>query len=243
MPARSQRVNEPIEKLFKLSGLTKENITQVELIGGGVRIPKIQDILANKLGEDKIGVHINGDDCFAFGTAYVFANTTKNFKIKKRVYANTGAPYEIKIDINSFTSKTKYPDFCPSGDEYKDKLAEDCTRAINKNTTLFKIRHGADVTRTVSFKHDSDIQVKLYERMEGSELYESYDDPLLMTFYVYETDLLKEKMKNYNTTIIPKTHLRFKSNEAGLITLTAEVTFEVDMYLKELKLLNQSGKM
>jgi len=229
------RVYEPIEKLFKISGLTKENITQVELIGGGVRIPKIQEVLKEKMGADLIGVHMNGDDCFAFGTAYLFANSTKHFKVKKRVYSNSGPPFEIKIDIDPYTEKTNHKEFCP---EDLESIEYDCTRKISKNTTLFKLRHGSDVTRTVTFKHDSDIQIKAYERKEGAEFQENIQDQqdqLLMTFYVTGFDEVKESLKKDNFTALPKSHLRFRSNEAGLVSLSADVTYEVDVYFAKVK--------
>jgi molecular chaperone DnaK (HSP70) len=39
------RVALPIEEALKKAGLTLEDIDQVEILGGGVRVPKVQEIL------------------------------------------------------------------------------------------------------------------------------------------------------------------------------------------------------
>lgn len=228
------RVYKPIENLLKISGVPKESISAVELIGGGIRIPKIQEILREQLGENVVGTHMNGDDSVAFGTAYIFANSTKYFKVTKKIYINNGPSYEVKINIDPYTQKTNYTEIC-SEETDSENLAVDCTRNVNKNTTLFKLRHGSDVTRTVTFKHDSDIQIKVYESMEMSQLEERNTDKLLMTFYVTNFDEVKQQMINDRVRTLPKTHLRFKSNEIGLITLSAEVSYEVDLYFNRIK--------
>lgn len=218
----NDRVYSLIEKLFNMTGYSMNDISQVELIGGSIRVPLVQDILKKKLGEDKVGMHMNGDDSTAFGTTYMFANTTKQFKVGKKIYINSGAPYELKINIDSYLNKTQFHDPCKDTPETMDFL---CFRNINKTTTLFKIRHGSDITRTVSFKHDSDMKIELVEKMEGSS-----EETRIATFYVYGFDDVKLRLKEDNATVLPKTHLKFKSSEAGFVSLVADVTYEVDTY-------------
>lgn len=221
----NDRVYTPIEKLLNMTGYSIDDIAQVELIGGSIRVPLVQEILKKNLGENRVGMHMNGDDSTAFGTTYMFANTTKQFKVAKKIYINSGAPYELKINIDSYTNKTQYHDPCTDTPETMDFL---CFRNINKTTTLFKIRHGSDITRTVSFKHDSDIKIDLMERMEGSS-----DESKISTFYVYGYDDVKLRLKEDNATVLPKTHLKFKSSEAGFVSLTADITYEVDTYFSK----------
>lgn len=231
------RIYLPIERLLMNANMTISNITAVELIGGGIRVPKIQDILKEKLG-DKLGIHMNGDDSIAFGTAYMFANSTKHFKVAKRVYVNSGPAYEIKINIDPYLEKTKYTALCDTADP--ELIAEGCTRRVAKNTTLFKLRHGSDVTRTVTFKHDSDIQIKVYEHKEDYPQNTVASEQHLITFYVSNFDEVKQTMKNANINALPKTHLRFKSNEAGIISLTVDVSYEADMYFARIKGVNNT---
>lgn len=39
------RIVTPIEEVLKKAGLTIEEVDQIELLGGGIRVPKIQEIL------------------------------------------------------------------------------------------------------------------------------------------------------------------------------------------------------
>ena len=75
------KVYSPIEDILKKTNMTLNNISQIELIGGSIRIPAIQEEIKKKLGEnsDILGIHLNGDDSMAFGAAYMCANSSKNF--------------------------------------------------------------------------------------------------------------------------------------------------------------------
>jgi hypoxia up-regulated 1 len=39
------RVMKPVEQVLEKSGLSIEDIDQIELLGGGIRVPKIQELL------------------------------------------------------------------------------------------------------------------------------------------------------------------------------------------------------
>ena len=227
------RVYKPIEKVLLMSNMTVDDIEQVEIIGGGVRVPKIQDILKEKLGESKLGAHMNGDDSFALGTAYISANSTKYFRVKKRVIINNGAPYELKLKIlplleNSQIDKENESikneaQICT--EDIGDSFAEDCVRDINKNTTIYKIRHGYDVSRSVSFKHDSNLLLIISQKMEG---YDNEEEVIR-----YKVTGFKEainEFKSNNITNIPKINLRFKLNESGLLSMTGDIIYESILY-------------
>ncbi len=217
------KVYAPIEKLFEMTGLNIEQIEQVELLGGGVRIPKIQEILKEKLGESKIGTHMNGDDSFAFGTSYIFANSTKHFKVKKRLVVNNGLPFEIKVETSPLNEKSLQ--VCPETlDTIIDK-EDECVRNINKTTTLYRVRHGFDIARTVSFKHDSDFMIKIKEIKEATK-----EETDLMTYTVTGFAEAREELRNANLTTIPKINLRFKLSDAGLLSLTGDILYESNLY-------------
>ena len=53
------------------------------MIGGSIRIPKIQSMVADIIGDQsKIGTHINGDESMVLGAAFYGANSSKKFKVK-----------------------------------------------------------------------------------------------------------------------------------------------------------------
>lgn len=59
--------------IYLKTNKTIKDINQIELIGGSVRIPEIQNIIKDYIGEENnelMGTHLNGDDSIAFGAAY-----------------------------------------------------------------------------------------------------------------------------------------------------------------------------
>merc|ERR1712107_785323 len=46
------RVSKPIEQALSTAGMAMENIDQVILVGGGSRVPKVQEILTDFVGSD-----------------------------------------------------------------------------------------------------------------------------------------------------------------------------------------------
>ena len=63
--------------------LKAEELTGIELIGGGSRVPKLQQMLGETVGNSSlVGSHINGDEAMVFGAAFYGANSSRKFKIK-----------------------------------------------------------------------------------------------------------------------------------------------------------------
>ena len=62
-----------LDELFLKANKTLKDISQFELIGGSIRIPEIQNVIRDYIGEennDLVGTHLNGDDSVAIGAAY-----------------------------------------------------------------------------------------------------------------------------------------------------------------------------
>jgi hypoxia up-regulated 1 len=79
------RVTLPIDKALAVAGLTLEDIHAVELLGGGVRMPRMKTELENyfKAGDLELGVHLNGDEAMALGAAFRAANISTAFRVRK----------------------------------------------------------------------------------------------------------------------------------------------------------------
>ena len=74
----------PVEQALDMANITIDQINQVEIIGGGVRIPKVQELLADFFKLDSVsdlGVHLNGDEAMALGAAFRAANMSKAFRV------------------------------------------------------------------------------------------------------------------------------------------------------------------
>uniref|UniRef100_A0AC34F7V3 Heat shock protein 70 n=1 Tax=Panagrolaimus sp. ES5 TaxID=591445 RepID=A0AC34F7V3_9BILA len=60
---------EVVDGALKDAYMSAANIDEVLLVGGSSRIPKIQEMLIKKFGENKINKTINGDEAVAYGAA------------------------------------------------------------------------------------------------------------------------------------------------------------------------------
>lgn len=75
------RVTNPIYAALEKAGLKMEDINQVELLGGGIRTPKVTEILEKAFEGKELGVHLNGDEAMCFGSAFIGSNSTTSFKV------------------------------------------------------------------------------------------------------------------------------------------------------------------
>jgi hypoxia up-regulated 1 len=215
------KVYDPIERLLNKTGVSIDDIAQIELLGGSIRVPKVQEVLKAKLGNysNLVGTHMNGDDSMAFGAAYICANFSSNFKGAK-IDLKHGANYEVNLRLNHIQNENDV--LCG---ENVTEIAENCVRKLQKNTTLYKVRYGLDLARTVSFKHDGDLTVQLLEKFDDSE------EKLLVTYFITGMTGVKNNLKQDNVNVLPKVNLRFKQDYKGLISLTADATYEETLYM------------
>jgi len=72
----------PVEDALEKAGMTLEQLDQIELLGGGVRTPKVLEIIESRVGGKKeLGTHLNGDEAMCFGSAFIGSNLTTSFKV------------------------------------------------------------------------------------------------------------------------------------------------------------------
>lgn len=74
------RAAKPLEEALKASQLTLDVIKEVVLFGGGSRVPKVQEILKNYVG-DKLRKNINMDEAAALGAVYRAADLATGFRV------------------------------------------------------------------------------------------------------------------------------------------------------------------
>ncbi|KAL3314161.1 Heat shock cognate 71 kDa protein [Cichlidogyrus casuarinus] len=60
---------EPVKKVLQDSGLKKDNINEIVLVGGSTRIPKIQQLLREFFTGKELNLSINADEAVAYGAA------------------------------------------------------------------------------------------------------------------------------------------------------------------------------
>merc|ERR1719452_168050 len=91
------RVTEPVEKALSTSAMSMENIDQVIIIGGGSRIPKVQELLTAYVGKE-LGKNLNADEAAALGSVYRTADISTGFKVKKFI-TKDAVVFPIDVDF------------------------------------------------------------------------------------------------------------------------------------------------
>merc|ERR1719244_1501376 len=76
------RVSKPIEQALTTAGMDIANIDQVILVGGGTRVPRVQELLTEFVGQE-LGKSLNTDESAAMGAVYRAADLSTGFKVKK----------------------------------------------------------------------------------------------------------------------------------------------------------------
>lgn len=89
-----------MQEALDKSGLTKEDVHSVEVIGGASRIPLIGKILKDFFDPVEVGSHINGDESMAFGAALRAANLSIAFRVKQ-LHFYDGHPEEVRAVITN----------------------------------------------------------------------------------------------------------------------------------------------
>jgi len=201
-----KRVYAPIESVLKYANLTLDDISQVEIIGGSVRVPKVNEILKEKLG-DKLGTHMNGDDSTAFGAAFIAANFSSNFKLAQKIELYHGNTYEMIIKLQNSPHNETFP-ICSDEVDF----AHECVRKLNKTASLYRVRHGYDISKTVSLKHDGDFDISVYQKFPEEEM------KLLVNYKITDLYASLDFMKNEQITDKPKVNLRFVLNKRGMLS-------------------------
>ncbi|KAF3913787.1 hypothetical protein ABW21_db0200307 [Orbilia brochopaga] len=137
------RISQPItDAVDKLKG-GLEIVDSIILFGGGVRVPYVQKVLADLVG-DKISKNVNGDEAAVMGATFRGASLSKLFRVK-----------DIRVqDVSSYTVGIRYN-------------SEATGKEISQN--LFAAPAWRGKSRFVPFKMTNDFSFDLYQIL-GSPL-------------------------------------------------------------------------
>lgn len=75
-----------------------EQIDEIEILGGGLRVPMVKDYIAELVGNKTLSTHLNPDEAMAFGSAYIAANFSSSYQVKQ-VYLYQSIPESIYLNI------------------------------------------------------------------------------------------------------------------------------------------------
>ena len=218
----------PIQDVLVKTNLTIDNISQIELVGGSIRVPAIQEEIKKKLGNksDILGAHMNGDDSMAFGAAYMCANSSKNFLGSRKTFMQNGANEVFKFYLKNLENASKPYNYCKDGEninEIKNDIS--CDLKLEKDKEIFPIRHKYNSKRSIEIEHNTNIEVKITEEFPGK-----FPERDLKRFEITGVPEAIEQMRKDNVTSLPKIKIQFIYTKAGLIELDSHIKYKYPKY-------------
>ncbi|KAL7544481.1 hypothetical protein ACHAWF_007870, partial [Thalassiosira exigua] len=237
------RASAPIDRALKMANVTLDDLDAVEMIGGAMRVPKVQEAVARALGDGKIdlGMHLNSDESMALGAAFRGANVSTSFKVRHVGMADVNA-FPVAVDLTELDAgkeeKQEGRGLFGIGkrkaEEAEEKKADDDDDdddAWAKRATVFKLGARLGSKKTIAFTHDKDVHVEVnYEEGEtlpvGTGLsIEQYDVAGI-------ADFAKETVEKGLGA--PKVSLQFQMDDSGLTRLIkAEAVVEEVVMVEE----------
>lgn len=137
-----------ISSVLEKTHLTKTQIDQVEVIGGGWRVPCIQAKLEAEFAPLLLGQHLNGDESIVFGAAFIAANSSSNFRVRKIVFTDI-SQNDYALRVHSESAIGEWP----------------------RTQTIFPSGHKLNAVKAIKLSVDSDLVVDL---LENGNLLESF---------------------------------------------------------------------
>lgn len=145
-----ERAVAPVHNAVKAANLTLDDVTDIELIGGGMRVPKVRAGLLEALGEKELGMHLNSDESMALGAAFFGANISTAFKVRT-IGLTDITPFAVSVSLEDL----------PEEDKKKKKGKKDDGEEWNKQATIFKAGSKVAVKKTIAFTHDKEVHCAL----------------------------------------------------------------------------------
>ena len=108
-----------------------DKISQVQLIGGGTRVPGIRKVIEEtwRVHDLEVSNHLNGDEAMALGANYVAANLSQNHNLNK-IIINDGPGYSIKVKIKFRISQDDSVPFDKEGPLFEKGVSAYGTKKI-----------------------------------------------------------------------------------------------------------------
>ncbi|KAF2074309.1 hypothetical protein CYY_004369 [Polysphondylium violaceum] len=200
-----ERAIKPLKKIIESTGLKQEQIDLIELVGGGTRVPAIQQALREYMKREVLDKHMNGDEAMANGAVFYAASLTTYFRVKDiRLKDISPVGYNVEIIQSNPTTTEETTTEEGAADEKKSSV-----------TQLFKPHSRLNIKKTMSFNTDSSFKLNVTSP-------EPFNNIAL-----YSISAIPVASDKLNFTGKPKVHCSFRLNTNGMIVLEkaeAEIT-------------------
>jgi len=143
-----ERVTGPVERALNTASMTMDTIDQVILVGGGSRVPKVQDILTKFVGQE-LGKSLNTDESAAMGAVYRAADLSTGFKVKKFL-TKEAVIFPIDVDFERILDSEEGSDVTPGVKKVRRTLFSRMNPFPQKKIMTFN-KHQSDFTFNVNY--------------------------------------------------------------------------------------------
>ncbi|OWZ22137.1 Heat shock protein70 [Phytophthora megakarya] len=227
------RTLKPVEAALEKAGLTVADIDEIELIGGGVRMPKIQQQLTEFFDGKDLGVHLNGDEAMALGAAFRAANLSNSFRVRQ-VGMTDIASYPVGVRLVDLTSTEP--------EDNNDDETE--TKQWMKRASLFTESHRLGLRKSVAFTHSNDVSCTF--RYDKPSMLPAGVSVQIAKFNITGVEKFAARMAEKNLGE-PKVTLSFELDSNGIAQIakaeaTLEEEVEVEVVVKKEKKSKKSKK-
>ena len=204
--------------------LSAADIEQVEILGGGIRVPRVQAILKEAMDDKELNVHLNGDEAMSFGSAFIASNSSAAFKVRK-VYLTQHPQYDIRVKMTPYdpaAADVKKQAALESGEAEDDRIV------YEKETVLYKRSDYLGQKKTIHLAYDVGMKI------EATALHPDGTEEELMVFGLTDIDTIMDKdvMKKESTTR-PKVSLSFELSRSHLFRLISAKVNAVETKMEE----------
>ena len=229
------RITGPIDVALAMANITVDQVHAVELLGGGVRMPRVKKTLDDyfKAYKIEVGQHVNGDEAMALGAAFRAANLSTAFRVRK-VGVSDVSSFGVSVQMENLGSGVKksggfFGGLFKGKEDKKDASKEGEGEVWVKKTSLYGAKSSVPAKpKTVAFQHDQDILCRIeYDSTKaGNDLPEGTSN-LLAVYNI--TGIAEFAEENAGKGLgPPKIHLSFSLDSSGLVLLSkAEATIEL----------------
>jgi len=195
------RITSIFDQVLAANHLSAADIDFVEVIGGGVRMPCVQNLIKEYFNRNDLDRHVNADEAIVLGATFFAATKSTSFKVKNKLLVKDETLFPMSVEII--------------------QGAED-VEMDKRRTQLIAAGNRVGSKRTLSFKSFQNFTLQL--------AYEDCDRlPLGTPKEVQElsvTGVPREDRYNYSGK--PKIQAGFRISDSGIVSLeSAEAEFTI----------------
>eukprot|EP01122_Echinamoeba_exundans_P006651 TRINITY_DN1917_c0_g1_i2.p1 TRINITY_DN1917_c0_g1~~TRINITY_DN1917_c0_g1_i2.p1 ORF type:complete len:688 (-),score=208.90 TRINITY_DN1917_c0_g1_i2:23-2086(-) len=216
-----ERAIEPLKRVLAAAQLDISQIDAVELFGGAIRVPKLQEKLKEFLQREQLDKHLNGDEAAVFGAALHAASVsaqhrTREFRLKDAqlshfpVLVTKEGDAEVEPTEESTASQNNNTEETDSEDG-----ADVGTNSQIRDLLLFKPTSRYGAKRTLEFAGYANFSINLSYGAEGVSYVHGVDKSIAS----YEVTGIPQA-DQYNMTGRPRIQVKFALSPSGVVSLT-----------------------